>query len=328
MLFSPTFLRFANLTNLPTISSLKCHQILRHFLALKSTTTAASASKVPSLDVLDSIDIESLRRCQLEFNSGAGGTEASLFTAELFNMYTKFAARNGWKWTPHEVSKCNKTNSVGINSAIVLVEGDWCYAKMRFESGVHRVQRVPVTESKGRMHTSTASLAVLPEPEKPEVMFSPDDLKEEYMRSSGPGGANVNANSTCVRLTHKPTRISVKVMDERYLAQNIKIAHQRLAAILLKQKVDEATRRHESHRKLRVGTMERAEKIRTYNYRDNRITDHRLKMTVHGVGQFLDGGQMLEQMVDALIEMYEQESVEQTGEQPKNEEEEETGKKV
>ncbi|KAL3095538.1 hypothetical protein niasHT_024364 [Heterodera trifolii] len=224
--------------------------------------------------------------------------------------------------TPHNVSKCNKTNSVGINSAIVFGEGNWCYAKMRFEvplgktktfewrartrggsgqtaspgtgRGVLRAVSIVFNEYRSpsqrgvSTHTSTASVAVLPEPEKqPEVIFLPDDLKEEYMRSSGPGGVNVNANSTCR-----------KVMYERYLAQNKKIALQRLAAILLKQKVNEATRRHESHRKLR--------------------------MTVHGVGQFLDGGQMLEQMVDALIEMYEHESVEQ---QQKNEEEE-SGKKV
>ncbi|KAL3095528.1 hypothetical protein niasHT_024354 [Heterodera trifolii] len=198
---------------------------------------------------------------------------------------------------------------------------NWCYAKMRFEvplgktktfewrartrggsgqtaspgtgRGVLRAVSIVFNEYRSpsqrgvSTHTSTASVAVLPEPDKPEVIFLPDDLKEEYMRSSGPGGVNVNANSTCR-----------KVMYERYLAQNKKIALQRLAAILLKQKVNEATRRHESHRKLR--------------------------MTVHGVGQFLDGGQMLEQMVDALIEMYEHESVEQ---QQKNEEEE-TGKKV
>uniref|UniRef100_A0A914GSX2 Peptide chain release factor domain-containing protein n=1 Tax=Globodera rostochiensis TaxID=31243 RepID=A0A914GSX2_GLORO len=307
MLSSSVF-RFPTTQN---VALLKCHPILRHFLAFKSTTAAASAPSpgVTSLDLLNRLDLDSLRRCQLEFNSGAGGTEAALFAAELYNMYAKFAARNGWHWTTHEMSKCTKTGGTGINSAIVLLEGDGCYAKMRFESGVHRVQRVPVTEAKGRMHTSTVSLAVLPEPEKPEVMYTPDELKEEHMRSSGPGGANVNAISTCVRLTHKPTGTSVKVMDERYLAQNVKIAHQRLAAMLLKQQVDEATRRYASNRTLRVGTMERAEKIRTYNYKDNRMTDHRLKLTRHGVEQFLAGGEQLEKVVDLLMAMYEREGL-------------------
>uniref|UniRef100_A0A914I2L4 Peptide chain release factor domain-containing protein n=1 Tax=Globodera rostochiensis TaxID=31243 RepID=A0A914I2L4_GLORO len=206
-------------------------------------------------------------------NRRPGGTEAALFAAELYNMYAKFAARNGWHWTTHEMSKCTKTGGTGINSAIVLLEGDGCYAKMRFESGVHRVQRVPVTEAKGA-HAHQ------------HVMYTPDELKEEHMRSSGPGGANVNAIVD--------VRTSVKVMDERYLAQNVKIAHQRLAAMLLKQQVDEATRRYASNRTLRVGTMERAEKIRTYNYKDNRMTDHRLKLTRHGVEQFLAGGEQLE----------------------------------
>ncbi|KAI3414242.1 hypothetical protein GPALN_011700 [Globodera pallida] len=285
------------------VALLKCRPMLRHFLACKSTTAAASAPSsagVASLDLLNRLDLDSLRRCQLEFNSGAGGTEAALFAAELYNMYAKFAARNGWHWTTHEMSKCTKTGGTGINSAIVLLEGAGCYAKMRFENGVHRVQRVPVTEAKGRMHTST-----------PEVMYSPDELKEEHMRSSGPGGANVNAISTCVRLTHKPTGMSVKVMDERYLAQNIKIAHQRLAAMLLKQQVDEATRRYASDRTLRVGTMERAEKIRTYNYKDNRMTDHRLKLTLHGVEQFLAGGEQLEKVLDLLMAMYEREGLAQ-----------------
>uniref|UniRef100_A0A183CIU1 PCRF domain-containing protein n=1 Tax=Globodera pallida TaxID=36090 RepID=A0A183CIU1_GLOPA len=131
-----------------------------------------SSAGVASLDLLNRLDLDSLRRCQLEFNSGAGGTEAALFAAELYNMYAKFAARNGWHWTTHEMSKCTKTGGTGINSAIVLLEGAGCYAKMRFENGVHRVQRVPVTEAKGRMHTSTVSLAVLPEPEQNFGLFT------------------------------------------------------------------------------------------------------------------------------------------------------------
>lgn len=260
-----------------------------------------------------SIDVYSLNKCQMEFNSGAGGVEAALFTNELVEMYRCFSERNGWKWIPFEIDRI-KSATTGIRSAIVSIEGECCYAKLRFEGGVHRVQRTPITD-KTRIHTSTASIAILPEPESPELIIQPGDLRRETMRSSGPGGANVNANSTAVRLTHIPTGISVKAQDERYLEVNEKLAHKRLSAILLKRQLDQINSRYSGDRKLQVGSQERSEKIRTFNYKDNRVTDHRLKHSISGVHEFLEGGDKLEEVVEMLMEMCLEEEQEEENKQ-------------
>uniref|UniRef100_A0A914LNL3 Peptide chain release factor domain-containing protein n=2 Tax=Meloidogyne incognita group TaxID=654580 RepID=A0A914LNL3_MELIC len=274
------------------------------------STRFASTSKF-------SIDVYSLNKCQMEFNSGAGGVEAALFTNELVEMYRLFSERNGWKWIPFEIDRI-KSSTTGVRSAIVSIEGECCYAKLRFEGGVHRVQRTPVTD-KTRIHTSTSSIAILPEPETPELVIQPGDLRKETMRSSGAGGANVNANSTAVRLTHIPTGISVKAQDERYLQVNEKLAHKRLSAILLKRQIDQINSKYSGTRKLQVGSSERSEKIRTFNYKDNRVVDHRLKHSISGVHEFLEGGEKLEGMVEMLMEMaLEEELEEEENEQKMN----------
>ncbi|PAV63884.1 hypothetical protein WR25_03264 [Diploscapter pachys] len=229
----------------------------------------------------DSFDV--LTKCQMEFSSGAGGQEAMLFTGELVKMYEKYATFRGWKWEPYEL---DTVGLGGTRSALIAVEGPESYATLRFEAGVHRVQRIPATD-KSRMHTSTASLAILPEPEEVSVILPSDSVKIETMRASGPGGQNVNKRSTAVRITHKETGISVHAMDERFQHMNIKIAYKRLAALLLQQKLDKISEKTTSSRKLQVGSRARAEKIRTYNFQRDFIADHRVGMQLTGVEEFM-----------------------------------------
>uniref|UniRef100_A0AC34R731 Prokaryotic-type class I peptide chain release factors domain-containing protein n=1 Tax=Panagrolaimus sp. JU765 TaxID=591449 RepID=A0AC34R731_9BILA len=236
-----------------------------------------------------------LNKCQLEFAAGAGGSESMVFAEEIFEMYRRYAEYRGWNWlaVQHE----NVPNG-GLRSALVLLEGPSCYSDMRFEAGIHRVQRIPFNAS--IMHTSTMSLAVLPEPENPEMTVPSNEVKIETMRASGPGGQNVNKRASAVRMTHLPTGISVHCMDERFQHMNIKIAYKRLAAILLQQKVDNICSKTTSARKLQVGSRARAEKIRTFNFKDDRITDHRLKMSLSHLEGFMKGGEGLDTFVREL----------------------------
>ncbi|PIC33238.1 hypothetical protein B9Z55_013288 [Caenorhabditis nigoni] len=190
----------------------------------------------------------------------------------------------------------------GVRSALIAVSGENVYSKMRFEAGVHRVQRMPVNDS--RMHTSTASISVLPEPEEVSVVVPSDSVKIEAMRASGPGGQNVNKRSTAVRMTHKETGIAVHCMDERFQHLNIQIAYKRLAAILMQRQVDAMLEKIVSRRKLQVGSKARAEKIRTYNFQHDKVTDHRIGMAITGVEEFLSAGESLISMIDRLQEQH------------------------
>ncbi|CAI2351916.1 unnamed protein product [Caenorhabditis sp. 36 PRJEB53466] len=260
---------------------------------LESELAELAARIVP----LTNIDV--LSKCQIELSSGAGGQEAMLFTGELLDMYMKLAQCNSWKWEPLQV---DNVPLGGVRSALIAVSGENVYAKMRFEAGVHRVQRVPVNDS--RMHTSTASVSVLPEPEEVSVVVPSDSVKIEAMRASGPGGQNVNKRSTAVRMTHKETGIAVHCMDERFQHLNIQIAYKRLAAILMQKQVDASLEKIVSKRKLQVGSKARAEKIRTYNFQHDRVTDHRIQMAVTGVEEFLSAGENLQAMVERLQEQH------------------------
>lgn len=246
---------------------------------------------------LNNLDV--LSKCQIELSCGAGGQEAMLFTGELLDMYQKLAAVNSWKWDPLQV---DNVPLGGVRSALIAVSGEKVYAKMRFEAGVHRVQRVPVNDS--RMHTSTASISVLPEPEEVSVVVPSDSVKIEAMRASGPGGQNVNKRSTAVRMTHKETGIAVHCMDERFQHLNIQIAYKRLAAILMQKQVDAMLEKIVSKRKLQVGSKARAEKIRTYNFQHDRVTDHRIQMSITGVAEFLSAGETLQTMIERLQEQH------------------------
>jgi peptide chain release factor 1 len=232
----------------------------------------------------------------LEIRAGTGGQEAALFAADLFEMYRRYADRRGWKT---DVLSSSPSDLGGFKEAVLEVAGRGGYSRLKHESGVHRVQRIPVTESGGRIHTSTATVAVLPEAEEVDVAIDPDDLEIDVFRSSGPGGQSVNTTDSAVRITHKPTGIVVSVQEERSQRQNREKAMRYLRSRLLKMAQDQKQREEAAARKAQVGTGERSEKIRTYNFPQNRVTDHRVNISVHNLPQVLAGD--LDEFVDALV---------------------------
>ena len=232
----------------------------------------------------------------LEVRAGTGGREAALFAADLLEMYQNYAERHGWKT---EVLSSSPSELGGFKEVVVEVRGKGAYSRLKHESGVHRVQRIPVTESGGRIHTSTATVAVLPEAEETEVQINPKDLEIDVFRSSGPGGQSVNTTDSAVRITHKPTGIKVEVQEERSQRQNREKAMRYLRARLLKTAQDEQQREEAATRRAQVGTGERSEKIRTYNFPQNRVTDHRANLSVHNLQAVMAGD--LDQFVDALF---------------------------
>jgi len=233
----------------------------------------------------------------LEIRAGVGGEEAALFVADLLHMYQKYAEEKGWKFS---ILSANKTGLGGYKEVIALIEGEGAYSRLKFESGVHRVQRVPATEAGGRIHTSTATVAVLPETDETEIQIDPKDLKIETFRASGAGGQYVNTTETAVRVTHLPTGITVSCQDERSQFQNrqkaLKILYARLKDFFERQKEEELAR----ERRQQVGTGERSEKIRTYNFPQNRVTDHRINLTLYRLQDVLEG--KLDEIIQALIE--------------------------
>ncbi len=244
----------------------------------------------------------------LEIRAGAGGEEAALFAADLFRMYQRYAERQGWKFTPMEL---NVTGLGGFKEAIALIEGKGAYSRLKFESGVHRVQRVPETESGGRIHTSTVTVAVLPEVEEVEVEINPDDLKIDVYRASGPGGQHVNVTDSAVRITHIPTGIVVQCQDERSQHKNrekaMRILRARLKDALEREQAEKIAR----DRKSQVGTGDRSERIRTYNFPQNRVTDHRIGLTLHKLESILDGD--LDEIIEALIASSQAEELKRMG---------------
>jgi peptide chain release factor 1 len=235
------------------------------------------------------------RNTIMEVRAGTGGEEAALFAANLYRMYLKFAEGKGWKV---EVMNSNPTGIGGFKEIIFLIEGDDVYGKLKFESGVHRVQRVPVTEASGRIHTSAASVAVLPEAEDVEVDIKPEDLKVDVFRSSGPGGQSVNTTDSAVRITHLPTNTVVTCQDEKSQLKNKNKALKVLKARLLDRATEEQRSKIAQERKSMVGHGDRSEKIRTYNFPQSRVTDHRIGLTLHRLEDILNGD--IEDFVEAL----------------------------
>ncbi|MEW6567453.1 MAG: peptide chain release factor 1 [Chloroflexota bacterium] len=226
------------------------------------------------------------RNVIVEIRAGAGGDEAGLFAVDLFRMYARYAESKGWQ---AEVLSQNETGIGGYKEIIFLVKGKGAYSRLKYESGVHRVQRVPVTESQGRIHTSTATVAVLAEADEVEIQIPEKDIKMDVYRSAGAGGQNVQKNATAVRLTHLPTGIVVQCQDERSQLQNRLRAMNILRARLYEMAMNERQARVEATRRAQVGSAERAEKIRTYNFPQSRVTDHRIGLTTHNLPAVLDG---------------------------------------
>ncbi len=231
----------------------------------------------------------------MEIRGGAGGEESCLFATELFRMYHRLAERMRWKV---EDMSINDTELGGIKEAVFMVKGNGVYSKLKYESGVHRVQRVPETESQGRVHTSTATVAVLPEAEDAQVEINEKDLKVDTYRSSGAGGQHVNKTESAIRITHLPTGIVVECQDERSQIKNREKAMRVLKSRLYDFYQSQMDKEYAENRKAQVGTGDRSERIRTYNYPQGRVSDHRIGMTLYSLTQFLDGD--MEEMLDAL----------------------------
>ena len=236
------------------------------------------------------------RNVIVEIRGGAGGEESALFSAVLFRMYSMYAEKRGYRV---EVINANETELGGYKEISFMIEGDGAYSRFKYESGVHRVQRVPETESQGRVHTSTTTVAVLPEAEDVELEIDPSDLKIDTFRSSGAGGQHINKTSSAIRITHIPTGTVVECQDERSQYKNKDKALKVLKSRLLKEKQDKQASEIAADRKSQVGTGDRSERIRTYNYPQGRLTDHRIGLTLYKLEDILNGN--LDEVIDALI---------------------------
>ena len=240
----------------------------------------------------------------LEIRAGTGGDEATLFAAEMLRMYGRYAERQRWRF---EVMEASESGIGGVKEAIALIEGDKVYSKLKHESGVHRVQRVPQTEASGRIHTSAITVAVLPEAEEVDVKIDPKDLRIDTFCSSGPGGQSVNTTYSAVRLTHIPSGVVVSMQDEKSQIKNREKAMRVLRARL--QELEEQ-KQHEalaSERRSMVGSGDRSEKIRTYNFKENRVSDHRISLTIHQLDLVMEGN--LDPFIDALVAHYQAEKL-------------------
>lgn len=244
----------------------------------------------------------------LELRAGTGGKEASLFTEEMLAMYQRFAAYKNWKF---EILNISKSEGGGIKEASVSIVGSGVFGTMKFETGVHRVQRVPQTESLGRVHTSTMTVAVLPQPEEVDVVINPNDLKIDTFRASGAGGQHVNKTDSAVRITHLPTGLVVGCQEERSQIQNRFRALQILRTRLYDMQRRQLDSERSVARRKQIGSGERSEKIRTYNFPQGRVTDHRIGMTEHGAELFLEGEDKLNHMIMALQSQHEAEALQE-----------------
>jgi peptide chain release factor 1 len=248
-------------------------------------------------------------RCVIEIRAGTGGDEAALFARDLYEMYKRFCERRGWKF---EVLDLSPTELGGFKEVVLGVEGEGAYRELQYESGGHRVQRVPETEAKGRIHTSTATVAVLPEPEDVEIDLKREDYREDVFCASGPGGQHVNKTASAIRLTHLETGIVVQCQDEKSQHKNRAKALRVLKSRLYEHRRQQEAQKRAAERKTLIGTGERSQKIRTYNFPDNRVTDHRINFTLYKLDSVLAGNP--QPLVDALLDYDRQQLRSQMGE--------------
>src|SRR3989344_7583418 len=270
--------------------------------ALAEEEAEEAKKKIPELEekiksFLIPRDEDDDRSVIVEVRAGTGGEEAAHFAAELLRMYIRYAEKRGWKT---ELMDKSDAEGGGIKEAIIRIPNTGAYGELKFESGVHRVQRVPETEAKGRIHTSAASVAILPEAEEVEIIIKPEDLKIDVYRSSGPGGQSVNTTDSAVRITHIPTNTVVACQDERSQLKNkakaMKVLRARIMDNIMRQKTDSIAKQ----RRLQIGTGDRSEKIRTYNFPDRRVTDHRIGFTIHDLPNVMEGD--MDKIIEALMQ--------------------------
>jgi peptide chain release factor 1 len=249
----------------------------------------------------------------LEIRAGTGGDEATLFAAEMVRMYSRYAEKQRWKF---EILEASESGIGGLKEAIVLIEGDKVFSRLKHESGVHRVQRVPQTEASGRIHTSAITVAVLPEAEEVDVKIDPKDLRIDTFCSSGPGGQSVNTTYSAVRMTHLPTGVVVSMQDEKSQIKNRDKAMRVLRARLQELEEQKQHEAQASERRSMVGSGDRSEKIRTYNFKDNRVSDHRIGLTIHQLDLVMEG--YLDPFIDALAAHYQAEKLKADAETPED----------
>ena len=263
---------------------------------LKSSNLQLKNFEIDLLKLLIPKDMNDEKNSILEIRAGTGGDEASLFAANLFNMYQKYADIKKWKF---EILSLSETGLKGIKEAICAISGKNVFARLKFESGVHRVQRIPITETGGRVHTSAATVAVLPEAEEVDIKIDEKDLRVDVFRSSGPGGQSVNTTDSAVRITHILTGIVVSQQDEKSQHKNKAKALKILRSRLLDREIQLQDKERAANRKSQVGTGDRSERIRTYNFPQGRVSDHRINLTLYKLNEILEGS--LDEIVDSLI---------------------------
>ncbi|WP_201352097.1 peptide chain release factor 1 [Hydrogenimonas urashimensis] len=245
----------------------------------------------------------------LEIRAGTGGDEAALFVGDLFKAYVRYAENKGWKIV---IESSSESEAGGYKEIVALIKGEKVYSRLKYEAGTHRVQRVPATESQGRIHTSAVTVAVLPEVEDVDVQINPNDLKIDVYRSSGCGGQSVNTTDSAVRITHIPTGIVVSMQDEKSQHKNKEKALKILKARIYEKHLQEQLAASSADRKAQVGSGDRSERIRTYNYPQNRITDHRIGLTLYRLNEIMEGG-LLDEIIEPLIAHFQAEAIKEAG---------------